>query len=546
MAIARAPAGDSAQRRHRRRGGGFVLERNRRFSESLLWRLQRSFFDRLGAQAWTESLVPHYITSNPWIADAYAKVVLGWLRDLRPALDLGQPVHVVELGCGPGRFSYHFLIRFFDLLSRSPLAEVPVRYVATDFTEHNLDVLRSHPALQPFVEAGLLDFARYDAGADVEIALSHSGEVLGPGSVANPLAVIANYVFDGIPQDCFTLRGGHLHESFATLTSPRREPDLDDPTILSRVELSWKHRPLAAAPYGEPDLDRIVEEYCERLSETTFLLPSAALRCLANLSQLAGGHLLLLSGDKGYSGETSLAGRGEPTLSRHGSVSMMVNYHAIGRWVEHRGGTFLTCSHESTHLNVSAALLGTPSAGGEPPRDWAETLLAFDDAIERRGPDDFFTLKKSIEAGYASLGLDRLLAWLRLSGWDHNVFLGCFPALIERIAEGPEAVAEAVAAAAQRVWEAYFPLREGSDLAFHLGLLAMAVERWQEALGYFEQSLRFYGDTAATAFNCALCLHQMGEREVALERLDDAAAAEPDLPGLENLRRGIEEAVCRR
>lgn len=521
-----------------------ILERNRRFSESLLWKLQRNFFDRRGAQAWTEGIVPHYITSNPWIAQAYAKVVFGWLRDwcMAPAetsesahadvasVDFSQPFHIVELGCGSGRFAYLFLVRFFDLLSRSHLVGVPVRYVLTDFTEHNLDILRNHLALQPFVEAGLLDFARYDAGEDVALELSHSGEVLSPESVVNPLAVVANYVFDGIPQDCFTLRAGHLYESLPILTSPQRETDLDDPELLTRIEIEWKHRETSPDYYGDAELDRILGEYAGSLEETTVLFPSAGLRCVQNLGRLAGGRLLLLSADKGYSSESSLAGRDEPDLSVHGSFSTMVNYHAVGRWFEHRGGEFLATSYESASLHVSAGLLGEPPAGR------VEIRLAFDDAIERLGPDDFFSIKKGIETSYQAFSLDRLLGWLRLSGWDHNVFLGCLPVLMEQVAEAPEGLRHELAVAARRIWEAYFPLREPVDLAFHLGVLAIGLERWEEGLEYFGYSVSMYGDDPATDFNMALCLQGLGDDEAALERLERALEADPEMEAARELR----------
>ena len=61
--------------------GDRTSKRGKRLSESLLWRFQKTFFDALGDRAWTDGIVPHYITGNGWIADAYAKVVLGWLRD---------------------------------------------------------------------------------------------------------------------------------------------------------------------------------------------------------------------------------------------------------------------------------------------------------------------------------------------------------------------------------------------------------------------------------------------------------------------------------
>jgi tetratricopeptide (TPR) repeat protein len=517
---------------------GFVLERNRRLSESLLWRLQRSFFDQRGVQAWTEAVVPHYITSNPWIADAYAKVVFGWLRDCCAAPGAGalplaadQPLHIVELGCGSGRFAYLFLVRFLDLVSRSPLAGVRLRYVLTDFTEYNLDVLRNHLALRPFVTAGLLDFARYDAGVDLELRLSESGEVLTPSTLANPLAVIANYVFDGIPQDCFTCRGaGHLYEALVTLTSTQRERDLEDPGILERVRLGWKRRPVRGDYYGEADLDRILDEYAAGLAETTVLFPVGALRCLRNLARLSGGRLLLLSGDKGYSGEAALRGRREPELALHGSFSVMVNFHALGRWLVHAGGELLTTSFESPYLNVSAGLLGSTPGG------WMETRLAFDDTVERRGPNDFFAVKQGISAACGAFGLESLLGWLRMSGWDHSIFLGCFPALVEGAIDAEAELQARVAEAAHRVWEAYFPLRETQDLAFHLGALLLVLERPAEAREYFAQSLRLHGENPATCFNLASCHHLLGERGEALEWLDRALAIDPELAAALELR----------
>src|SRR5438067_7126058 len=75
-----------------------ILEQDQRLSQSLLWTLQRAFFDRQGIAAWSRGIVPHYITSNTYIARAYAGVVCGFLRDWRPALDPRQRVYIVELG----------------------------------------------------------------------------------------------------------------------------------------------------------------------------------------------------------------------------------------------------------------------------------------------------------------------------------------------------------------------------------------------------------------------------------------------------------------
>jgi len=528
---------------------GHVLERGKRLSDSLLWKLQRRFFDQQGVQAWTEGTVPHYITSNAWIAGAYAKVVLGWLRDAcAPSsqrgsfapLDLRHPVHILELGCGSGRFGYLFLNRFLDLLRRSSLSHVPVRYVLTDFTESNLDYLRNHPDLQPLVESGSLDFALYDAEEDLELRLSHSGEVLSAQTLRNPLIVLANYVFDGLPQDAFSVRGGKLYECLVTLAAPEEEPDPEDPGMIGRLQASWDERPSPPELYGDPELDRILQEYVERPADATFLFPCAAIRCLRHLARLSDGRLLLLSGDKGFSREEVLPGPGEPAIAVHGSFSMMVNYHALGRWFDHRGGELLKTRHLYSSLSMVAGLLGTPPGG------LVETRLAFDEAIDRMGPDDFFDLKKSVEKQYDELPLEELLAWLRFSGWDSNILLGCFPALMQRVEGAPEILRREVHRAVHEIWEAYFPLREANDLAFHLGVLLCEIQRYEEALSFFHQSVALYGPNPATVFNMGLCLFHLGDLDAALTLAGQAVEGAPEYEPARVLRKEVKAALAKR
>src|ERR1700730_17397503 len=84
----------------------YVLEAAVPLAQSMVWRIQRTFYDDQGIAAW--SRVPQSITTSPIIARAYARVVLGFLRDLRSSLDPAQPVYVVELGAGSGRFADRF------------------------------------------------------------------------------------------------------------------------------------------------------------------------------------------------------------------------------------------------------------------------------------------------------------------------------------------------------------------------------------------------------------------------------------------------------
>ena len=59
-----------------------LLQGPTRFSQSLLWDLMRSFYERNGVDAWSKGIVPFFITCNAYIARCYARVVHGYLADL--------------------------------------------------------------------------------------------------------------------------------------------------------------------------------------------------------------------------------------------------------------------------------------------------------------------------------------------------------------------------------------------------------------------------------------------------------------------------------
>ena len=530
------------------KGESFLLDRRRRLSRSLLWKLQRKYFERQGIEVWRQGAVPQYITSNPFTANAYARVVFGFLRDCHtaastddnrefPPLDFSQPVYVVELGAGSGRLACHFLKVFTGILSRSALNAVPVCYVMTDFAPWTVDYWREHPSLHPFVEAGQLDFALFDAEQPGDLSLLQSGNTLSSETVKNPLVVIANYFFDSIPQDSFTIDSGQLYENLVTLSSPQFEPNPNDPELLGRIEISYALNPVTSDYYDEPDLNRILRSYQERLTDTTILFPITALRCIRYFIELPGERLLLLSGDKGHVRENSLLNLEAPWMNIHGSVSMLVNYHALAQYVLNRGDQVLQTSHQHTKLNVSAFLLG------KHPSDYVETCQAFHEAIGRGGPDDFFVLKKGIENHYGDLTLEQLLAWLRLSGWDADILLDSVPALLDKAKSAPDSLKQELYCAIQQVWEMYYPIGEKRDLAFHLGTLLQVMAFYTQALDYYDHSLRSYGPNLSTFYNMGSCHYNLGQLEAALGCINQALEVDPAFEDARMMRVKIQSEI---
>lgn len=498
-----------------------VLEENRRLSESMIWGLQRNFFDRRSFNAWVEGVLPHYVTSNPFIANAYARTVFGFLRDCQavargrkssgfPPLNPDRPVYIIELGAGTGRFAFHFLKKLLGLKNHSALKNMSVKYVMTDLAERNVEFWSSHPALMPFVEEGVLDFAGFDVERDDDLRLRHSGDVVAVGTVKNPLVLIANYVFDSIPQDLFYFEGGQMHECLVTLSSAREELNPDDPEFFRRVEVSYEHHPASPEYYDDLELNRILQEYQQRLAGTTIPFPCAALQCLRRLARLARGRMLLLSADKGYVAEESLLRPGQPELSIHGSFSMMVNYHAIGQYFENQGGRVLHTAHRHSSLSITAFLLG------QHPHGYVETCQAFVETIENCGPDDFFTLTKGIATNYDALTLEQLLALLRLSAWDAKIFQETFPTLLSCVEFAPPPVKQEIYYVIGQVWDNYYHIGEERDIAFYMAMLLYGMQYYREALEYFGRSLQLWGDEPSTFYNTAVCHYNLGELDAAL------------------------------
>ena len=416
-------------------------------------------------------------------------------------------------------------MRQLDRLREGPaLRGVALRYVMTDFAETNLAAWRAHPALAPWLDAGRLDLARFDAEHDRAIALERSGATLAPGGVANPVVAIANYVFDGLPLDAFSVEDGRLLEWRVRLCSTRPDTDLDDPDVLARARLTCERRPVEPAGYyGDPALDRILEEHRARLPGTSFTFPSASLACLARLSELAGGRLLVLSTDKGEVREDGLRGQAGPQLTLHGSFSVAVNYHAIARRVCDLGGEALLPADRARAIATCGFVLGAPAGGA------VETRQAYAEAIEAQRPDDRFAIEQSLEPVSATLTLDRWIGYLRFTGCDPKLVADALPFLLARVgAEPPEpGVRDDLLRLLVRTWDGYFHIGEPHDLGFALGTLAAALAGWPEAIGLFEGSLRWYGRAAPTLAALARCHHRLGRHATAAALVDEALAGDP-------------------
>jgi tetratricopeptide (TPR) repeat protein len=501
----------------------YQLEEGQVFSQSLLWGLQRRYYTEAGAAAWRDGDVPQYVTSNPVMANAYAEIVFAFWTDQRrkAAETVAEPLVLCELGAGSGRFAYHFLKRLERLCAdRGVSPEATFRYVMTDFVQANLDAWREHPRFQPYFASGLLDMALFDVTQTDQLGLQVGGGSVAPGDLSGPVIVLANYLFDSIPQDLFYLDAGQCHPCHVSLSLDADPDTLGVNELVSRLDCRYSREAATDVPFPEPEFNRILNDYRRTLSDTYLLFPAVSLRCLDRLRSLSTQGLMLLSADKADFRLQDLQGRPAPELVRHGSFSFRANFYAFADW--NSAGLTLLPEHPAGSVET-VCFLAVDHAD-----DCTATRSAYRRFVHEFSPDDYFTLSRHFRPHASELSGLEILAFLRLSRDDSHQFARYLPRLTELAPDMYPVERTAVTDAADRAWDIYFPLGGDDDLAYGIGTLLYAMDDYPHALTYFERSVELNGPHTGALFNMAVCHNLLGRPEAAAALLRRILDADPE------------------
>jgi tetratricopeptide (TPR) repeat protein len=513
-----------------------ILETGKPLSKSILWQIQEDSFRSSGIDAWEQ--IPAYPTTNPFIADVYARLIVAYLLDSIAHLAPEEPVYILELGAGTGRFGFHCLAeverrrRYF-----AALEGVKVVYVLTDIAEKNVRFWEEHDGFRAFREAGQVDFALFHPDRERTVELRAAQTRLAPGMLKNPLIVISNYVFDSMRQDLFRVAGGGLEE--VRLSISREVPEVD-PAPPSVDQLVVEQTPVTAAVdyYGDARLDSILRHYVESLEEGSILFPVAAFDCIRNLEALAGGAgLVLLSSDKGFSHMGYMSGHWEHTYSLHGGVclSYMVNYHAIRHYVEEGGGvSFFTADDDLFLQTLMSILPARPAAGG-----YELCRYGFEEALGRQNQiNDLYNIQQYIAAYEPpedpKARLHRCLSIVRLCRNDPVVYQSCGEeigkAVDELIARDGHVgeLAGTLLEVTDRVRENHYLVNSADrDVLQTVGSIYYSLERYDRCVEAFERAVELFGPDAYSLYFIASC-HEVAESyDAALETYERGAALDP-------------------
>jgi tetratricopeptide (TPR) repeat protein len=499
-----------------------IVEKGKRFSECCLWEMQREYFDQEGINAWVNQ-VPFFITSNVYIASCYAHMVIHFIRDwLSKHPEAKQhPFYIMELGTGSGKFSFHFLTKFYELRQDLGMEDVKFCYIMSDFTKHNIEYWDAHEGFQKFLNEGLLDFAVFNMETEESINLIKRNQTLTASDIVNPLIINANYIFDTVSADAFTVSYGKLQELLVTISCEKENLRADGkPKDWESAILEYYPAEIKGKRYDDDNFNAVLDEYRETLTDTSFLIPLGGLKTLKNLQRIAS-KIFLISSDKAYSTLDSMDHLDHPRPAFHGSFSMMVNYHAIARYCKHVGGDYVLQSHrkglKTVVCSIGFKLDGLP-----------ETAVAIKQYVEGLSPADYFNLHRHVSDMYQECNIDTLSTHLLISEWDPQVFMRVNSRICSQIEEADSSTVEFLAANMPKIMANFYAMPKSDNVPFEIAIFFHTIRRYRKALEYYQLAAPLLGEQFGLVYNISLCRYYLGEPKEALKGFKRSVELDPE------------------
>lgn len=479
------------------------IESNKSFSKSLVWNLNKSYYQSAGLDAWTTDGVPHQLTSNAMVGKTYAFLIFAYLKDLCTQGFTDKTIYILEMGAGHGRLAYHIMIHLKRLISSSKLNIPPYCYIISDIAESNLQFFSTHRQFQPFIEEGIMDICYFDGTLSTSLSLRHSDKTIAPGSLDQPLIAIGNYFFDSLPNDLFKVDSPKIEEMHVSLSSSKDPKQMNEHALLKNIELEFSAYSLESGKYPEPKLNALLENYRKKLHHTHVYLPTAGFYCIENLKKLSRSGLMIIALDKGYHKMHELENAGDPEIIKHASFSIWVNFHALDQLFKDKGSSsfFPKTSPESVYL----ACFNYSKSGVYP----SELSASYSQLVEDFGPSDFNILKKFSYQYINSMSIFDIISMLRLSAYDSEYFQNLLPRIKQVYKEITVNERNSLVETLMQIWKAYFNIGEDFDVAFEIAGILYDLGTYENALELFTYSNKFHGPKADVYYNMILCCYQL-------------------------------------
>lgn len=495
-------------------------------SQSMIWHQLLEAYQEDGIDAWRR--IPFGATNNPFIAESVTRTLMAFIRDwahqahLAPnAFESHAPFYLLEIGAGAGRFGFYMLRQFEHFHDELSALGIAITYVMSDVSEKNIHFWRTHPALQKYIEQGLLDFAQFDLINDHEITLLVANKTLHAATFSSaahpPLIVLANYLFDSLPADLFRLNNGALQEGLIPhATTIDRSTKANLGRTFSQLGVQIDFQDVAFPHYSAPHFDEILRHIVSEQKDGYFLMPRMSLQGIENLFSLSHRKVFMVVNDYGFSAAQHPLTQDEPKLTQHANVfSFMVDFRAFGHYVACNGGD--VCHQvRDTALATNVYSLGYPLA--QLPR----TQQAVNALLEACSPGDFVNLHMFIASANRNSSLKQFLDYLTSVRWDPDAF-NLYGTQIRRLlAKSEQQEIHRLVNSLPQLIENIYYLPYGADTDFHIGTIYQHVRDYPKAIEHYMRSMEHFGEKTRTLYQLGLCHYHLEQHDQAIDLLQRA------------------------
>jgi len=201
----------------------------------------------------------------------------------------------------------------------------------TDCSDSLVQTWRAHKCFSDFLERGILQFELLDTSCEIAPRFLGVDPSQSSEQAYGPLVVIANYVFDSLPNDAFLIEGGQIFERLQTTAAACQDSGKTLPMDLSRLKFSYRDVEITSDHYPDPAWNGILDLYRRRLPAATVLFPSQVLTILHAISKFTNGTMLVLALRQRIRGRRwplAVSGRNNARIHATNCFSQMVNFDA--------------------------------------------------------------------------------------------------------------------------------------------------------------------------------------------------------------------------
>lgn len=456
-------------------------------SKSIIWEKMQEYYEELGPNAWQENLVPYQITSNKLLAHLYVTLIKAHLYN-----NPQEKFYILELGAGHGKFSYYILkfLEFFNINN--------FLYIISDISQQNIDYWQQHPKLQQYILNKKIDFAKYDPSKDNNIYLINAKITIQQKFLNHSVFVIANYIFDTLKHDAFQIKDDQL---FATNIIIKHKNISKKSFKFNNLSYSYCHEKINTNYYEQQNYNNILSIYKQQLHNGSFLLPIGALQAIDNIKKFSDNVIFLVA-DKGNTCLSEFTDIENPNIAEHGSISLMVNFHAIQQFFNIIGGDSILMPNNNSDLQIGCFSTNK-----------VNTLLKItaNNILYDINPQNLISILYIEDNITKWKNLDQILAVLAISKWDPDLFYDLSEQLSNFIdktinnknfnVEQEKAILQGIAL----VWEYFFKLEKNQDLPFVLANIYYSLEKFDLAAKFFKISVEEFGETKEAIYNIKLC-----------------------------------------